>query len=101
MLPLACLGIQGTETVVTVRLERAHAECLGQGQSLPIMSFGLRDLGGSGVGIDHAKLVQRVCLVPACLLLSGQVEGLTRVLPGLLAAARQTTASLSQAIRAA
>src|SRR5712691_2325258 len=55
------------------------------------MGFGLRGIGGGGVGLDGAKLVQRERLVPACLLLPGQVERLARVLPGLLAASRQTT----------
>src|SRR5712691_11008375 len=41
--------------------------------------------------MDNAKLVQRVRLVPACLLLLSQVECLARVLPGLLAASRQTS----------
>jgi hypothetical protein len=41
--------------------------------------------------MDDAKLVQRERLVPAFLLLPGQVERLARVLPGLLAASRQTT----------
>jgi hypothetical protein len=71
--------------------ERAHAEFLGQGQGLLVMGFGLRDVGGSGVGIDGAKLVQGVRLVPVCLLLPGQVECLARMLLGLIAASRQTT----------
>src|SRR5215831_4266242 len=41
--------------------------------------------------MDDAKLVQRARLVPAFLLLSGQVKRLARVLPGLLATSRQTT----------
>src|SRR5439155_9258595 len=41
--------------------------------------------------LDDAKLVQRERLVPAFLVLPGQVERLARVLPGLLAASRQTT----------
>src|SRR4029450_8547823 len=41
--------------------------------------------------LDNAKLVQRKGLVPACLVLPGQVERLTRVLPGLLAMSRQPT----------
>src|SRR5882724_3030369 len=40
--------------------------------------------------MDDAKLVQCECLVPACLLLLGQVERLAGVLPGLLAASSQT-----------
>ena len=76
---------------MAVGLERAHAEFLGQGQGLPVMGFGRRDIGGGGVGLDNAKLVQRERLVPAFLELPGQVERLARVLPGLLAASRQTT----------
>ena len=55
------------------------------------MGFGLRGIGRGGVGLDHAQLVQRDRLVPACLLLPGQVERLARVLPGLPAVSRQTT----------
>jgi len=55
------------------------------------VGFGLHDIGKVGVGLDNAKLVQRKRLLPACLLLPGQVECLVRVLPGLLAASCQTT----------
>ena len=85
------LGIQPAQSVVAVGHERAHAEFLGQGQGLLVVGFGLRDIGRDGVGMDDAKLVQRKRLVPACLLLPGQVERLACVLPGLLAASRQTT----------
>src|SRR5512134_1836604 len=54
------------------------------------MGFGLGDLRGIGVGMDDAKLAQRVRLAPTFLLLPGQVERLVRVLPGLLAVSRQT-----------
>jgi hypothetical protein len=64
---------------------------LGKGQGLLVVGFGLRDIGGVGVGIDGAKLVQRQRLVPAFLLPPGQVERLAGVLPGLLVASRQTT----------
>src|SRR5215471_18183625 len=40
--------------------------------------------------MDNAKLVQHERLVPACLLLPGQVERLAGVLPGLLTVSRQT-----------
>ena len=43
------------------------------------------------MGLDNTKLVQRERLVPTFLVLQGQVERLARVLPGLLAASRQTT----------
>jgi hypothetical protein len=47
--------------------ERAHAQLLGQGQGLLIVGCGLLGIGGIGVGIDNAKLVQRERLVPAFL----------------------------------
>jgi hypothetical protein len=52
------------------------------------VDFGRRDIGGVGVGLDDAKLVQRERLAPAFLELPGQVERLARVLPGLLTASR-------------
>ena len=70
--------------------ERTHTEVRGQGEGLLVMRFGLCGIRGTGVGIDNAKLVQRQRLVPACLLLPGQVECLERVLPGLIVASRQT-----------
>jgi hypothetical protein len=76
---------------VAVGLERAHAQLVGQGEGLLVVGFGLCDSGGSGVGLDDAKLVQRERLVPTFLELPGQVKRLTRLLPGLLAASRQTT----------
>ena len=74
------LAVQPAQPVVAVGYERAHAECLCQGQGLLVMGFGLRDIGRIGVGMDNTKLVQRVHLVPTFL-----------VLPGLLAVSRQTT----------
>ena len=91
LLPTAGLAVQPAQPVVAVGHERAHAEFLGQGQGLLVVGFGLRGIGGVGVGMDDAKLVQRERLVPAFLLLPGQVERLAGVLPGLLAASRQTT----------
>ena len=41
--------------------------------------------------MDGAKLVQRARLVPAFLLLPGQVEILARMLPRLIAASRKAT----------
>src|SRR5215472_16540458 len=85
------LAIQGAETEVAVGLEGAHTEFVGQGEGLLVVGFGLRDIRGIGVGVDNAKLMQRVCLVSASLVLPGQVERLARVLPGLRVASRQTT----------
>jgi hypothetical protein len=41
--------------------------------------------------MDDAKLMQGAGLLPACLLLPGQVERLARVLPGLIAVSHQPT----------
>jgi hypothetical protein len=73
---------------VAVGLERAQGELLGQGEGLLVMGFGLRDVGGSRVGLDDAQLVQRQRLIPACLLLPGQVKRLACVLPSLIAPSR-------------
>jgi hypothetical protein len=54
------------------------------------VGFGLLGIGGIGVGMDNAELVQCERLVAAFLMLPGQVERLARVLPGLLDASRQT-----------
>ena len=76
---------------MAVGLERAHTEFFSQGQGLLVVGFGLRGIGGIGVGLDNAKLVQRKRLVPTFLVLPGQVKRLACVLPGLLAVSRQTT----------
>jgi hypothetical protein len=88
LLPSAGRYIQGAETQVTVGLQWTHAECLGQGQGLLVVGFGLSGIGGIGVGMDDAKLVQRECLVPAFLELPDQLKRLVGVLPGFLAASR-------------
>jgi hypothetical protein len=51
--------------------KRAHAEFVGEGQGLSVVGFGLHDIGGIGVRMDNAKLVQRQRLVPAFLALPG------------------------------
>jgi hypothetical protein len=55
-----------------------------------VVGFSLLGIRGGGVGMDNAKLVQHECLAPAFLLLSGQVERLACVPPGLFAMSRQT-----------
>ena len=76
---------------MAVGLERAHAQLLSQGEGMVVGGFGRRGIGGVGVGLDGAKLVQRQRLVGTLSVLPGQVERLARILPGLLAASRQTT----------
>ena len=72
----AGLVVQTAQPVVAVGHERAHAQLVGQGQGLLVVSFGLHSIGRIGVGLDDAKLVQCDCLVPAFLELPGQVERL-------------------------
>src|SRR5262245_41011820 len=87
----ASLVVQPAQPEVAVRHKRAHAECLGQGEGLLEVGFSLLGSGRVGVGLDDAKLVQRARLVPACLEMPGQVEGLVRMLPGLITVSRETT----------
>jgi hypothetical protein len=82
-----------------MRLERAHAECLGQDQGPLIVGFGLRGVQGIGVGMDGTKLVQCQRFVPAGLLLPGQVEGLARCCRASSRCPARRQASLSQATR--
>jgi hypothetical protein len=70
--------------------ERAHAELVGESEGLPVVGFSLRGIGRVGVGLDDAKLVQRVRLLAAFLLLPSQVKRPVGVLPDLLAVSRQT-----------
>ena len=81
-LALTSRRVERAQAVVAVGLERAHAQLLGQGETLLVVGFGRRDLGGLGVGMEGAKLVQCERLVAAFLVLPGQGECLARVLPG-------------------
>jgi hypothetical protein len=91
LLALAGGSVQGAETQVAVRLQRTHAEFLGQCQGLLVAGCSLCEIRGIGVGIDDTKLVQRQCLIPMFLVLPGQRESLTGVLAGLSVPSRQTT----------
>src|SRR5262249_54590570 len=91
LLTTASLAVQPAQPKVTVGHERAHAQLLGEGQGLLVVGFGLCGIWGIAVGLDDAKLVQRLRLAPTFLLLPGQVERLAGMLPGLLAVPRQPT----------
>ena len=57
-------------------------QLLSKGQGLLlVMGFGLLGIGGVGVGMDNAKLMQRERFVGTLFVLPGQVECLVRVLP--------------------
>ena len=53
--PLADYGIQRAETPVAVRLERAHAQRLGQSQGLTVGGFDQLGLRGLAVRVDLAE----------------------------------------------
>jgi hypothetical protein len=91
LLRLSRAPVELAEAEVAVSDEWAHAEFVGQSEGLVVVGCSLLGIGGIGVGLDDAKLVQRERLVPAFLELPGQVERLARVLPALIAASRQTT----------
>jgi hypothetical protein len=84
LFPPTGLHIQGAEATVAVGLEWPHAEILGQRQRIPIARLGLRDIWWAGLGMDGIELEQRVRLFSTRLQLSGPVERLTGVLPGLV-----------------
>jgi hypothetical protein len=44
LLRLACPGMQHSQAKMAVGLERAHAECLGEGEGLAVIAFGWLDL---------------------------------------------------------
>src|SRR5262245_36127594 len=46
LLLLTLSGVQHAEAAVAMRLERAHAQLLGQGEGLAVVGFGLLDIGG-------------------------------------------------------
>ena len=81
--PLATLAIGFLRPIELA----AHAIEFG----LLVVGCGRRDIRRVDVRLHRAKLVERERFVPACLLLPGQGERLAGVLPGLLAASRQTT----------
>ena len=55
LLWLTYLRIQCAQTPVAVRLERAHAQRLGQGQGLTVGGFGRLDLRGLAMRVDLAE----------------------------------------------
>ena len=54
-----------------MRLERAHAEFLGQGEGLVVVGFSLRTLGGIAPRRNVAEEAQGIRLVAAFLVLTG------------------------------
>ena len=67
LLPLACLGVQRAEAEVAVRLERTHAEFLGQGEGLAVVGFSGFDLWRLPARVDLAEEPQGVGFRPCSL----------------------------------
>jgi hypothetical protein len=91
---LLCLPERGSEqaqAVVAVGLERAQAQCFGQGQGLLVVDGGWRQLGGIGSGLDSTKLVQRLRLMAPLLILPRQSQGLAGLLRGFVVAPSEQT----------
>src|SRR5262249_1017585 len=68
-------GIQGAQPEVAVGHERTHAEFLGQGEGLPVVSFGWLDLRRVLMGGDLPEEPQGPRLMPPFLMGTGEVEG--------------------------
>src|SRR5262245_3020470 len=67
----------GTETEVTVGLERTHAEFLGQGEGLAVVDLSRRKLRGITMRSDVAQEPQGIGLIASLLMDSGVFEGTT------------------------
>ncbi len=78
LLPLAELGIQGTETVVAMGDQRAHAEILGQGEGLSVVGFGFFDMRRIALRRNVAEEAQDPRLVAAFLVLTGMTPAPAR-----------------------
>ena len=64
------------QATVAVRLERAHAQFLGEGEGLAVVRGGLVDIRRLALCGDLAKEPQGVCLVPPSFVATGERQGL-------------------------
>ena len=87
MLPLP--GIQPAETLVAVRLERAHAQLFGQGERLTIVANGRLALWGRLARRALTQELQGPGLVAALLILAGEIIRLLCTLAFLFRATGQ------------
>ena len=67
----AWLAVERAETMVTVCLQRAHAACLGQGESVLLVAHGRRGLGRLLPCGDVAEEAQGIRLVTTFLACTG------------------------------
>src|SRR5262245_15975578 len=72
----SCRAIQRPKAMMTVGLERAHAEFLGQGEGLPVVIFYLLGLRRVAMPGEVAEESEDPRLSPAFLVLTGECEGL-------------------------
>src|SRR5262249_11515214 len=75
LLPLASRGIQRAETAVTMGLERAHTQCLGQGQGLPVVGCGRLDMRRLAPRRNLAEEAQGIRLESPMLVRTGECQG--------------------------
>ena len=75
LLPLPGGGIQRAEAPVTVRLEWAHAQLLGEGQGLLVVGCSLFDFCGVTMCGNLAEEAQDICLMAAFLVGTGMLAG--------------------------
>ena len=74
LLPLAGPGVEGAEPQVAMRLQRAHAEFLGQGEGLAVVGGGLVDVRGLAMHGDLAEEPAGMRLVAAARVGTGEFE---------------------------
>src|SRR5215831_17570092 len=74
LLPLTSRDVQGAEPPVAVGLERTHAQLLGQGESLAVVGFGRRSIGGLALGRNVAEEVHGTRLKNSSLAGAGTFE---------------------------
>ena len=67
-----CLAVERAETVVTVRLQRAHAEVFGQGEGVLIVDHGWLAIRRLTPCCDVAEQAQGIGLVTAFLVLTSE-----------------------------
>ena len=86
---LAGGGIQRAEAPVAVALERPHAQCVREGEGLPVVDFGRLDLWDRLARRALAQEPQRPCLPATLLVLARELDRLRSAQARVFQAARQ------------
>ena len=76
MLCLSGLAVQGAKATVTMCLEGAHAEFIGQGKGLLVVGCGFGEFWRIAVHGDVAEEAKNRRLSSAFLMLTGEIEGI-------------------------